>query len=857
MTDKFGVAHHARALIDPGSKTFLTSEALAQRLGLPRLPASVSIFGVGGQKTAILRGRINIIVKSRVGPASFSTSALILPRLTAYGGKISADCSSWPHLRELELADPEVSKQDLIELLLGADVYSIILLEGLKKGNPCSPIAQRTSLGWIISGLVGTSGEKQEIAAIQCYVGEELSVLVRRFWEQEELPEVSPPLSVAEEQCEKFFARSHTRTPDGRYMVRLPLASALPDLSDTRRSAIRLLHAMKRRFEADAAFRDLYTSFIKEYESLGHMTEAQPLPIDELPQACYLPHHGVIREASQSTKLRVVFNGSQRTRAGDLLNQCLLVGPNLLPALPDVLLRWRRHKFVIISDVEKMYRQIMVHPDDRNLQRILWRDAQIIKEYQLNTVTYGLACAPFLAIRTLQQLANDEESRFPVGSAALRHDVYVDDILTGAQSLNEALVLRDQLLNLCKAGGFPLKKWAANSTTSLDDLAPDLLSKQSLHSLQACENHSALGLQWNSREDCFKFLIHPHQTAVIITKRSLLSETAQLFDPLSWLAPVIVRAKLIIQATWLHHLNWDTPLRKEEANAWMNLRQELSSLKDIRVPRWIHSDAKIELHGFADASERAYAAVTYCRVQFKDSQVATSLLLAKTKVAPLKKISVPQLELCAASLLVKIITHVIKVMKLISIAVHLWSDSTVTLEWIRAAIPQNDRRTWLTECPKFNALFLKHDGIILRVNKTQQTVHLAAYLRSNCSRNHLGGTSFLAYKPSRWPRSSGASQEEDFPEQRSQTHSIAVEEASKESDILIRFSSLHRLLRVTAWLLRWTKLRKTRSSDTSNILSLDELRHAERCGSNMCNQPRSSQNSLRCDKTSSSKLAAR
>jgi len=302
------------------------------------------------------------------------------------------------------LADPNFLARDPIDLLLGADVYAIILQEGLKKGSPHSPIAQRTCLGWIISGLAGRRGSETEIATNHCSVDEELSTLVRRFWEQEELPARSTPLSALDEQCEKFFARTHSRSDDGRYVVRLPLATTLPNLADTRRAAIRLLNVMERRFNVDAPFRDLYTQFIEEYRELGHMTEAQPLQEDDVRRACYLPHHGVFKEASQSTKLRVVFNGSQRTRAGDSLNQCLLVGPNLLPALADVILRWRRHKFVLISDIEKMYRQITVHQDDRNLQRILWRDKQEIKEYRLNTVTYGLACAPFLAIRTLRQL---------------------------------------------------------------------------------------------------------------------------------------------------------------------------------------------------------------------------------------------------------------------------------------------------------------------------------------------------------------------------------------------------------------------------------------------------------------------
>lgn len=149
-----------------------------------------------------------------------------------------------------------------------------------------------------------------------------------------------------------------------------------------------------------------------------------------------------------------------RTTTGDSLNACLLPGPNLLPALPDILLGWRRHRFVIAADIEKMYRQIRVYPEDRDVQRILWRHFQQepVREFRLNTVTYGLTCAPFLAVRMLHQLAQDESSNYPLGAETLLRDMYVDDVLTGAASVAEAMQLRAQLTGICKAGGFTLRK---------------------------------------------------------------------------------------------------------------------------------------------------------------------------------------------------------------------------------------------------------------------------------------------------------------------------------------------------------------------------------------------------------------
>ncbi|XP_070526466.1 uncharacterized protein [Cardiocondyla obscurior] len=173
---------------------------------------------------------------------------------------------------------------------------------------------------------------------------------------------------------------------------------------------------MERRFERDAELRQKYVTFMREYKSLGHMTRIDET--DARGRRCYLPHHGVLKGDGPSAKLRIVFNGSAPLPGSDTLNRYLYVGPNLMPALADVLLGWRRYQFAYTADIEKMYRQIMVDDADRDLQCILWRETAkaFMAEYRLNTVTYKLACAPYLAAQALRQLAADEAARFPRGA---------------------------------------------------------------------------------------------------------------------------------------------------------------------------------------------------------------------------------------------------------------------------------------------------------------------------------------------------------------------------------------------------------------------------------------------------------
>lgn len=238
----------------------------------------------------------------------------------------------------------------------------------------------------------------------------------------------------------------------------------------------------------------------------------------------------MLRSSGAATKIRVVFNGSTRTGAGASLNSCLHTGPNLLPSLMDILTRWRRHRYVFVADVQMMYRQIQLHPDDRDLQRILWEEENQVKEYQLNTVTYGLASAPYLAIRVLRQLLSDEVDRFPLDAEVLNRDIYMDDVLTGAANLDATCCLLDQVVSLCTAGGFLLRKWAANDDRLLAMIPIEHRLNATTGALLPSDEHSILGLRWNPRNDVFSLSVR--LTPTNTPKRSVLSQTARLFDPL-------------------------------------------------------------------------------------------------------------------------------------------------------------------------------------------------------------------------------------------------------------------------------------------------------------------------------------
>ncbi|XP_051167318.1 uncharacterized protein LOC127285380 [Leptopilina boulardi] len=274
----------------------------------------------------------------------------------------------------------------------------------------------------------------------------------------------------------------------------------------------------------------------------------------------FLPHHAVIKGDSLTTKTRVVFDGSAKTTSGISLNDALMVGPTIQQDLFSIVIRFRTFQFVFTADIKQMYRQISVSPEDACFQKIVWRNdpKEEIQTYKLNTVTFGTACALFLASRTLHQLANDEQESHPIASSILKEDFFVDDCLSGSNDIQEALYMRNDLINLLKKGNFVLRKWSSNCPKLLEGF-PSEVSNSHL-CLDPTETVKTLGLHWNPVTDSFGYSIKLTNSKLRCSKCFILSETAKLFDPLGILEPITVTAKLIIQQLWKAKLFWDDPV---------------------------------------------------------------------------------------------------------------------------------------------------------------------------------------------------------------------------------------------------------------------------------------------------------
>ncbi|XP_075162761.1 uncharacterized protein LOC142235393 [Haematobia irritans] len=828
-----GIMYIARALLDPGSQASFISEKLQRRLGLPTTTISARISGLNNALAGLTQKQCTFELASTYRDHSgIQMCGLVLPKLT---GKLPSSSISIPNsfsLGDLQLADPNFSKSNQIDILIGADFYPDILLDGVQRNVLGSLVAQNTIFGWVLSGPLDS--ECSSFTTVVSFCNEIcMNLQLEKFWKLEELPKVSA-VTAEEEYCEELFKRTTTRSLDGRFVVSLPfkpqhLEGKGLGLSKTKafRQFLRNEASLVRNMELKAK----YDTVLAEYESLGHMIRVGPLT--EKCTGYYLPHHAVVKPERTSTKLRVVFNASYPTSSGLSLNDTLYPGPVLQNDLMLLIIRWRFYRYVFNGDIEKMYRQILLHDEFTRFQRIVFRrDPNMdIQDFELKTVTFGVNCAPFLAIRSLLQLASDVECELPFASKILRHMMYADDALAGAHELEVAIEARNQLIAALSSAGFTMRKWTANDDRILKDLPQEHLLSEHFLEIDDESKTKTLGIRWNAKSDTFYFSIRPIHLKDDYTKREVLSIIASLFDPAGWLGPVIIVAKILMQQIWADKTGWDEYLTAHSKQRWLQFINDYEALNHIKVERWIGFDPSthVEIHGFSDASERAYGACVYVRIRSNNGIVRTHLLFAKSRVAPLKTVSLPRLELCGALLLAELIGTLRTELSLNSnhTKFYCWSDSMIVLAWL-----QKPPCSWTT--------FISN-----RVSKIVDLVGVDCWRHVRSEHNpadiisrgvqpkDLIDNSLWWHGPS-WLSDGGndweiESQREFSTEEERRSIKIFFTYIKNFEDVLVRFSSYSKALRVMAYVYRFISLLRRKFDSAADAkISFNELQVVKR-----------------------------
>ncbi|XP_047983961.1 uncharacterized protein LOC125224589 [Leguminivora glycinivorella] len=696
VRDSKGETQVIKCLLDTASQSNFITEECCRRLGLTFDRKPSSVFGIGKTKK-IVKGNANVKVFSRFDDnVNFDVSSLVVDRITDDLPSVPVDMSALTHVHGLPLADDTLDTPVAIDVLVGATIFPHLLLPHIVKSEvDYMPPAIQTVLGYILMGSVPALQPPRKYTSACCTSVDSMDHLLKKFWELEEVS--APPAQSQDDfECEEYFRATTTRDASGRYIVALPFRDDVFKLGESHSAAKRRFLCLERKLESSSVLRAAYDDIIREYVSKDYISDVtNSLNANTSSALAYIiPHHAVVREDKTTTKVRMVLDSSSKTTTGLSLNDVLHSGPNLQGILFSILLNFRLFKIALSADCRQMFLQIGVRESDRQFQRILYRfrPADPISTYEFNRVCFGMKSSPYHALRVVHQLIADDGHKFPMAAAIASSCTYMDDVCFSIMSDDSqqrdesvAIAAAKELIDLFKCGQFDLVKWTCNSETVLREIPASHRASVDLE-IDPGVSQKVLGLCWNKSGDYFHFKVtEPDPTC---TKRTILSAVARLWDNVGLVAPVVLYAKLLIQELWLIKCDWDETPPTHIVNLWERFCSELPKLNEIHIPRHLGvvQGCTINLLGFGDASERAYGGVVYLQV-INGNEVTVRLVCSKSKVSPLKTVSVARLELCAAVLLAKLMRKVqdnFEPRYNIN-EIYAFTDSKVALCWIQSS----------------------------------------------------------------------------------------------------------------------------------------------------------------------------
>lgn len=634
--------------------------------------------------------------------------------------------------------------------------------------------------------------------------------ILRAFWELESLGIMDKPEQqmTAEERAAVAQVSETLEVRNGRYKIGIPRKEVEPKFTNNYDVAlVRLKSQAKSLKRKGPEIMEAYHKIFQGYEKKDYIRQ---VPQSEVEKQWFLPHFPVVKEDRVTTKVRVVFDAAAK-HDGKSLNDAIWPGPKLQRDLVDVLTRFCRAPVPLSADISEMFLQVELQEKDRPYHRFLWRDFDTSREpdvYEFQRLLFGNTASPFCSQYVLQTHAKTHALDFPQAASTVEDSMYVDDVLDSCETVKSAQHLRRQLSTLLAKAGFKLRKWSSNEPAVIED-APkeDRLPTLELDK-DILPKTKTLGVMWEAERDVFSFQVQqPLINNKAPTKRNVLSAIASLFDPLQFLAPFTVRAKVLMQEIWTAGVDWDEELPENLKVKRENWVSELPKLSNVAIPRFLRRayPENIELHLFSDASNEAFASVAYLVCRNQDSSPSSRLIASKCRLSPVKAMTIPRLELMGAVLSSRLAQNILKVISVDRTI--FWTDSENVWYWVR-----NQSR-------EFKPFVVNRICEIQRTSSPEQWRHvpgtvnpadlptrgLSAMALAE-SEVWMEGPAFLKDDESTWPaapapRDNTKKNEDCERRTTSRTH-VTKSHASVSIDPNT-FSSLKRLVHATGWVQRF------------------------------------------------------
>ena len=631
-----------------------------------------------------------------------------------------------------------------------------------------------------------------------------------------------------------------TKLVNNRYQVPMlwkDSSAALPNNYSIARKRFKFLET---RLRSNKVLYQRYREVIHQYIEKGYARKLTDEEANKSSQKTwYLPHHPVFNP-NKPGKVRVVKDAAAECQ-GVSLNKALITGPDLLNSLAGILIRFRIGKIALVADIEAMFHQVRVTDADADSLRFLWKDEIYSSEepfiMQMLVHIFGAKDSTNCAIYALRKTGRDNHhSHSALAYETILKAFYVDDLLKSLHDTETAVSLANELICLAKRGGFRLTKFMSNEKAVLKLLPKCEVSQNPTYDLRDENVERALGICWDTANDVFTFF--NKEMEVPKTKREILRVTSSLFDPLGFINPFILKSKILLQELWRKGCDWDEEVDEEVAAYWDKWLTGAKNVSVVKLNRCyvtnIQGVSEIQLHVFCDASEMAYGSVGYLRYSFKDGSHECSLVMAKSKLAPIKTISLPRLELNGAVTATRLGRTLLHEVDLPIVRVCFWTDSTLVLQYV-----QNKTR-------RFKTYIANRVTEILESSQVEQWGHVGGNENpadlltrgvfdpvklletSKHGTTWFSGPEFLHMDEPSWPTTLVGELPDDDCEIK--PRSVLIGNTCMQYQIFdaTRVSSWTKLKRIVGWILRFIhNCRKRNGLSRGGGLSCEELESAE------------------------------
>ena len=483
------------------------------------------------------------------------------------------------HLRGVTMDDHDIKQQLPIHLILGNGEYARIKtstkpLVGRGDGEP---VAEKTKFGWVIMSL-GIDFDRGTMLLTQTSQSEFESLC------RLDVLGLADTMENDQNVVYDDFKEQLVRNPSGYYEVNLPWKANHPKLPTNEAGSRRRLTSLVRKLTREGNY-ERYDDVIQEQLEQGVIEMA---PIEAKGKEFYLPHKGVIKQSAETTKLRVVYDASAKESSDKpSLNECLYPGPPLQNQLWNILVRARFHPVLLTGDIEKAFLQVRIKEEERDSLRFFWQspDRDVALVYRFSRALFGMTCSPFLLGGVINEHLKLWETRYPELVKEIRDGLYVDDLMTGGETIETVATKRSRAIEIFKDGTFKLHKWHSNVATletenGCNSTEEEEISyaKQQLGSSKP--DTKLLGLPWDKSKDTLS-VETPRKTPAT-TKRAALSELAKVYDPLGLISPVTLAAKQLYREMCESKIPWDGELPESIKKRWEKWQDDIST--NITVP---------------------------------------------------------------------------------------------------------------------------------------------------------------------------------------------------------------------------------------------------------------------------------